>query len=77
MKMLNRAIEDASDFQAFRDKLQERNVAFTSGSDQFLDDPTATRRFTPLPQRELGENRATYRARVKAERRAVSKQVKA
>lgn len=69
MKTMNRAIEDVSDFQEFRDRLCQ-----TTGHKQFLKADSGDRRFAAVPQRQLGENRATYRARVKADRRA-AKQV--
>jgi predicted P-loop ATPase len=71
MQMMNRAIEDAAVYEDFRKRLCQ-----TSGDSNFLKDDSGDRRFFVIPQRLLGENRATYRARVKAERRE-AKQVKA
>lgn len=62
MEMLNRAIEDAADFKAFRDALTRRNDDLIEAESQ---------------PRE-GENRAQRRARERAERKAARKaQVKA
>jgi hypothetical protein len=57
MQMLNRAIEDAADFKAFRDALTKRQ-------DLIRDEVNATRE---------GENRAQRRARERAERKAAQK----
>lgn len=54
MEMLNRAIEDAADFKAFREALTKR-------SDLIRDEVNALRE---------GENRAQRRARERAERKA-------
>lgn len=61
MEMLNRAIEDAADFKAFRDALTQRNPNVIEAEHQPRD----------------GENRAQRRARERAERKAAAKQSKA
>lgn len=57
MEMLNRAIEDASDFKAFRDALTRRNPNVIEAEHQRRD----------------GENRAQRRARERAERKLAAK----
>lgn len=57
MRMMNRAIEDASAFTAFRDALTRRNPNLTEAEQQPRD----------------GENRAQRRARERAERKAAQK----
>lgn len=57
MQTLNKAIEDAADFMEFKRKLEERRPGMESA-------PIAK-----LP----GENRQQYRARLRRERKAVTK----
>lgn len=62
MEMLNRAIEDAADFKAFRDALTRRNDNLIEAEHR----------------RREGENRAQRRVRERAQRKAARKaQVKA
>lgn len=57
MEMLNRAIEDAADFKAFRDALTRRNPNIIEAEHQ----------------QRGAENRAQRRARERAERKAARK----
>lgn len=58
MRALNRAIEDAADFSAFRDALTRRNPNLIEAEQQ---------------QPRDGENRAQRRARERAERKTAQK----
>lgn len=58
MRMMNRAIEDAADFTAFRDALTQRNPNLIEDEQQ---------------QPRENENRAQRRARERAERKAAKK----
>jgi hypothetical protein len=73
MEMMNRAIEDASAFTDFRDRLlrdEQRRLreAMLAG-----DPPSAETTPQLGAERQAGENRAAHRARLKAERRITSK----
>lgn len=62
MEMMNRAIEDATDFRGMMDKMLTMRQATQGGEPEM-------RRYTAIPDRQYGENRADHRARLKRERR--------
>lgn len=63
MEMMNRAIEDASDFQEMMRKLQQRREVGTIRP-QYAHEMEAAQQRKPLPPKRPGENRRDYRARV-------------
>ena len=71
MEMMNRAIEDASDFKGMMEKVTagERDMLNALSSlDEVTDEPGNDRRFYVVSDRRPGENRAAHRARLKRER---------
>jgi len=78
MEMINRAIEDASDFRgmmgkierntdALRRELEQRYLSMQRG--ELPDQEADGRRYQVVNDRQPGENRAAHRARLKRERR--------
>lgn len=66
MEMMNRAIEDASEFREMMRKLQEpakRGVRIAHPAEVL----PAIRAVPPKPPKRRGENRAQYRARIHAQ----------
>lgn len=75
MEMMSRAIEDARDFRGLMEKIeadaaQQRNMLRMQEAMQ--GGPAEERRYTVMPDRQPGENRAAHRARLKRERREAS-----
>lgn len=73
MEMMNRAIEDAADFRGMMGKIEARAAHEANAlrmQQALLGDVPDERRYSVLPDRQPGENRAAHRARLKAERRA-------
>ena len=75
MEMINRAIEDASDFRGMMRKIERNTDALCMELEQLqrgeLPDQEADgRRYQVVNDRQPGENRAAHRARLKRERRA-------
>ena len=73
MRAMNEAIEGARDFRGMMDKIeagaaQQANAVRMQQA--LLGDVPDERRYSVLPDRQPGENRAAHRARLKAERRA-------
>ncbi len=71
MEMMNRAIEDASDFKGMMHKVTagERDMLNALRShDDAPDEAGNDRRFSVVSDRRPGENRAAHRARLKRER---------
>lgn len=73
MRAMNEAIEGARDFRGMMDKIeagaaQQANAVRMQQA--LLGDVPDDRRYSVLPDRQPGENRAAHRARLKAERRA-------
>lgn len=74
MRAMSEAIEGARDFRGMMDKIEARaaqqanalrlHQAATQGG------TPDERRYSAMPDRQPGENRAAHRARLKAERRA-------
>lgn len=74
MEMINRAIEDASDFRGMMRKIERNTDALRMELEQLqrgeLPDQEADgRRYQVVNDRQPGENRAAHRARLKRERR--------
>ena len=74
MEMINRAIEDASDFRGMMGKIERNTDALRMELEQLqrgeLPDQEADgRRYQVVNDRQPGENRAAHRARLKRERR--------
>jgi len=74
MEMINRAIEDASDFRGMMGKIERNTDALRRELEQLqrgeLPDQEADgRRYQVVNDRQPGENRAAHRARLKRERR--------
>lgn len=63
MRAINNAFEDVAAFEQFRESLEKRNE---------LAEVPVERRFA-IVERQEGENRAAWRARVKAEQKAAKK----
>jgi hypothetical protein len=78
MRAMNEAIEGARDFQGFMEKViadEKRLVQQVAGLPPRTE-PTTPHdgmRYTVLPGRQPGENRAAHRARLKRERREANK----
>lgn len=74
MEMMNRAIEDASDFKNLLEKIQH-------GNHRLIDELHREQAVAPQElmlggDRQPGENRAMHRARLKSERRAATQKVR-
>lgn len=73
MRAMSEAIEGARDFQGMMEKI-EAGAAQQANAlrlQQAMQGGTPDeRRYTVVPDRQPGENRAAHRARLKAERRA-------
>ena len=73
MRAMNEAIEGARDFRGMMDKI-ETDAAQQANAlrmQQAMQGGTPDeRRYSVVPARQPGENRAAHRARLKAERRA-------
>lgn len=75
MEMMNRAIEDASDFKGMMDKVTAGERDMLNALRSHDDEPDGTynnRRFMVVSDRRPGENRAAHRARLKRERSKAS-----
>jgi hypothetical protein len=75
MEMMNKAIEEASDFRGMMNKIEARSAELANRLHllQVASKPSGEpeeRRITVAPGRQPGENRAMHRARLKRERRA-------
>lgn len=74
MRTMSEAIEGARDFRGMMDKI-EAGAAQQANALRLHQAATQAatpdeRRYTAMPDRQPGENRAAHRARLKAERRA-------
>lgn len=74
MRTMSEAIEGARDFRGMMDKI-EAGAAQQANALRLFQAATQggtpdERRYTAMPDRQPGENRAAHRARLKAERRA-------
>lgn len=74
MRAMSEAIEGARDFRGMMDKIEagaaQQANALRLYPAAMQGDATAERRYSVMPDRQPGENRAAHRARLKAERRA-------
>lgn len=78
MKMMNRAIEAASDFNGMMRKIERNTDALRMELEQlqrgeFPEQEADERRYHVVNDRHPGENRAAHRARLKRERREAKK----
>lgn len=66
MEMMNRAIEDASDFMDMKRKLMRRmdDAVFEAKRDPEQEEMRKVHARAPQPPRRPGENREQYRARI-------------
>lgn len=72
MEMMNRAIEDASDFKGMMEKMtsaDKTTLKALRAHDEVPDGTDNNRRFIVGLDRRPGENRAAHRARLKRERK--------
>lgn len=76
MEMMNRAIEDAADFRGMMGKIQndaQLRMQQVLMQNEAPAEEADDRRYSVIPSRQPGENRAAHRARLKRERREAKK----